>query len=172
MAEYKSKNDLPKKQVHIYIYKDIDRILKAFNINTSEFVTMKTLELLGSNDIESEFKDVNDEIEKLENKKKDLKLQLDECDEKISKLKIQQDNLKRLISEYVPEEDVNYQKALEEIYNLVGNRLKSDKREPFIYFNDVIPICEKYGVNYQFVLSHIPADVQKDHFKLRFKKLK
>lgn len=170
MVEYKSKKDLPKKQVHIYIYSDIERILKAFGIKPAEFLTQKTLELLGKNNINSKFGDITAEIEKLENKKKDLQLELDKCEEELSELNLQLSNIKLLMNNYVPTDEKNFEDAMSEVLGLVANRANSDKRMPYIYYDDVIPICEKYGVNYQFVLSKVPENALSLHFKLRYKR--
>ena len=168
MVEYKPKNDLPKKQVHLYVYKDIERIAKAFGYNSSEFYTLSVLKLL-DNELDKEYNTVISEIEKKEKEKERLTEDLKNCEDDLSRLKEQLNNMKSLINDFnVNESNIHY--AVSEVMKLGRERAESEKRKPYIYFDDVIPICNKYNVNYSLVLSKIPKNLLENHFKLRFKR--
>lgn len=169
--EHKRKNDiLPKKQVHMYVYSDVERILKAFGIKPSEFLTLNTIELLSDKDLGVEFQNNNSKIEKLKEKIKNLEKELELSKKQLTELEEQNTNIKLLMNKYVPTEDPRFTDSIKEVLKLVNDRVTSEKRLPYIYYDDVIAICEKHNVDYQFVLSKIDKDVLNTHFKLRFKK--
>lgn len=169
MAEYKPKNDLPKKQVHLYVYKDTERIIKAFGYNSSEFFTLSALKLLNTG-LDKEYNTVKSEIEKKEKEKKRLMEDLKNCNDDLSKLKEQLKDMKALINDFDVNES-NVDSAIREIMKLGRERAESEERKPYIYFDDVIPICAKYNINnYMFILSKIPKNFLESHFKLRFKR--
>ena len=164
----KSNKELPKKQVHIYVYEDVERILKAHGYKTSEFVTLKSLELLNEENLSEKYDEIKKRIKDLETKKKKLTEDLNNCENQLKDYNERLKNMNRLIEEYDPSR--NYEAALDEVYHLVGRRLHDPERSDKIYLNDVFKICDKYeGVNYEFLLSKVDENVLETHFTLKFK---
>lgn len=168
--EYKTKNDIPKKQVHIYIYKDIERILKAYGFKPSEFITLKALELLQNTDVNTDIKELEQNLIAKEKKRENLETELNKCNNEIEDLNKQLRELKQIITNFnVSDDNNNLDLAIREVLALANNRVTSPERLPYIYFDDVKLICDRHNVNYMWVLSKIPKALLENHFKLRFK---